>query len=180
MTYHEFLDKCYNIIYSLQDMYLVCSNNVQYNQLESIDAEEKMKLFYNTTEFAISSIRHNLVNIFDSILGRYYVPINRSCSTMGRDRFLTDSVYLCLKEEVCCRKMNSFYYFLKIEKRYDDGTIETETGDDFPFHNIPYKPYNYPEQALIYRALEQEGMLDKEVDEVFIGTYDWNIDTYVM
>ena len=94
MTYHEFLDKCYNIIYSLQDMYLVCSNNVQYNQLESIDAEEKMKLFYNTTEFAISSIRHNLVNIFDSILGRYYVPINRSCSTMGRDRFLTDSVYL--------------------------------------------------------------------------------------
>ena len=75
MTYREFLDKCYNTIYSLQDMYLVCSNNVQYDQLESSNAEEKMKLFYNTTEFAISSIRHNLVNIFDSILGRYYVPI---------------------------------------------------------------------------------------------------------
>ena len=117
MTYREFLDKCYNTIYSLQDMYLVCSNNVQYDQLESSNAEEKMKLFY---------------------------------------------------------------YFLKIEKRYDDGTIETETGDDFPFHSIPYKPYNYPEQALIYQALEQEGMIDKEVDEVFIGTYDWNIDTYVM
>ena len=87
MTYREFLDKCYNTIYSLQDMYLVCSNNVQYDQLESSNAEEKMKLFYNTTEFAISSIRHNLVNIFDSILGRYYVPFNRSCSTMGRDRF---------------------------------------------------------------------------------------------
>ena len=181
MTHREFLDKNYKAISDLQELYIGFSIDNQWNDHMTVDeANNKNEEMSKSIEYAISAIRRNLVNIYRSLLDSEYVLNTRDIMTMGPDMYLTDTIYLCRGDStLCCRKDVTKYYFLKIENIDSFHLIQTETHDDFPGGHIPYTVYDYPEQALIYNALEKTHQLDKEVDEMDIGHYDYEIETYV-
>ena len=181
MTHREFLDKNYKAISDLQNLYIHFSVENQWDDhMNAEEASRKNEAMSKSIEYAISAIRRNLVTIYRSLLDSEYVLITRDSMSMGPDMYLTNTVYRCKRDvTLCCRKDVSQYYFLKIENIDSFGLIQTETHDDFPGGRIPYTGYDYPEQALIYNALEKSHQLNKEADEMVIGHYDYEIETSV-
>lgn len=185
MTNREFLDKNYNTIRTLQHMYFDSKANLQSDQLTPEEFEKKLKMLHDSTEFAISAIRHNLVRIYNAVLQCNFKPVNHT--TFGDiDAYLTEDTYFCRKAKLCCAQFtNNNYFIVNCKTSYIDyvnnGTIEMESPDDYPFHEFPkeYIRYDYPEQAMLYWTFNNLGIMDNEAYDFQIGKYNWEIETYV-